>query len=142
MNWSCLSMNIEQEISKLKYHKKIMLTMILHEDSDRFAFYHQIINYDLEQKDEKAILKIISLFNKRLSNKNMFDLEKEFFDSINLQVVYDCSVKPTIEEYEIYLKAINIPIEPKYLLMAIKKQQESNNACEFLLEQYSKKQGA
>ena len=113
-------MNIEQEISKLKYHKKIMLTMILHEDSDRFAFYHQIINYDLEQKDEKAILKIISLFNKRLSNKNMFDLEKEFFDSINLQVVYDCSVKPTIEEYEIYLKAINIPIEPKYLLMAIK----------------------
>ena len=31
-------MNIEQEISKLKYHKKIMLTMILHEDSDRFAF--------------------------------------------------------------------------------------------------------
>ena len=46
-------MNIEQEISKLKYHKKIMLTMILHEDSDRFAFYHQIINYDLEQKDEK-----------------------------------------------------------------------------------------
>lgn len=120
MNWSCLSMNIEQEISKLKYHKKIMLTMILHEDSDRFAFYHQIINYDAEQKDEKAILKIISLFNKRLSNKNMFDLEKEFFDSINLQVVYDCSVKPTIEEYEIYLKAINIPIEPKYLLMAIK----------------------
>ena len=65
-------------------------------------------------------MKIISLFNKRLSNKNMFDLEKEFFDSINLQVVYDCSVKPTIEEYEIYLKAINIPIEPKYLLMAIK----------------------
>lgn len=132
-------MNIEQEISKLKYHKELMLTMFLHEDPDKFFFYHQIINYDLERKDEKAILKIISLFNKRLSKKNTFDFEKEFFDSINLQVIYDCNVKPTIEEYENYLKAINIPIEPKYLLMAINKQKESDNACEFLLKEYSKK---
>jgi len=135
-------MNVEQEIFKLKYHKELMLTMLLHENPDRFFFYHQIINYDLERKDEKAILNIISLFNTRLSNESTFDLEKDFFDSISLQVIYDCSINPTIEEYETYLKAINIPIEPKYLLMAINKQRESDRACEFLLEQYSKKQDA
>ncbi|MGH0950733.1 DUF1878 family protein [Bacillus mycoides] len=135
-------MNVEQEISKLKYHKELMLTMLLHENPDKFFFYHQIINYDLERKDEKAILNIISLFNTRLSNESTFDFEKVFFDSINLQAIYDCSIKPTIEEYETYLKAINIPIEPKYLLMAINKQRESDGACEFLLEQYSKRQDA
>ncbi|MBD2786834.1 DUF1878 domain-containing protein, partial [Xenorhabdus sp. 3] len=70
---------------------------------------------------------------------NTFDFEKEFFDSISLQVIYDCNVKPTIEEYEGYLKAINIPINPKYLLMAINKQKESDNVCEFLLEKYKEK---
>ncbi|MEB8720686.1 DUF1878 family protein, partial [Bacillus cereus] len=128
-----------QEISKLKYHKELMLTMLLHENPDKFSFYHQIINHDLEKKDEIAILNIISLFNKRLSNENTFDFEKEFFDSISLQVIYDCNVKPTIEEYEGYLKAINIPINPKYLLMAINKQKESDNVCEFLLEKYKEK---
>ncbi len=132
-------MNIEQEILKLKYHKELMLTMLLHEDSEKFAFYHQIINYDLERKDEKAILNIISLFNKRLSEENNFDFEKEFFDSISLQVIYDCNIKPTIDEYEAYLKTLNVPMNPKYLLMAINRQHESNNACQFLLEQYSKK---
>ncbi|MBD2816990.1 DUF1878 domain-containing protein, partial [Xenorhabdus sp. Flor] len=111
----------------------------LHENPDKFSFYHQIINHDLEKKDEIAILNIISLFNKRLSNENTFDFEKEFFDSISLQVIYDCNVKPTIEEYEGYLKAINIPINPKYLLMAINKQKESDNVCEFLLEKYKEK---
>ncbi|PEQ05042.1 DUF1878 family protein [Bacillus toyonensis] len=132
-------MNFEQEILKLKYHKKLMLTMLLHEDSEKFAFYHQLINYDLEAKDEKAILNIISLFNKRLSKENNFDLEKEFFNSISLQVIYDYNIKPTIDEYQSYLKALNIPMNPKYLLMAINKQHDSNKACEYLLEQYSKK---
>lgn len=129
-------MDFEQEILKLKYHKKLMLTMVLHEDSEKFAFYHQIINYDLEEKDEKAILSIISLFNKRLSEENNFDLEKEFFNSISLQVIYDSNIKPTVDEYQSYLHTLNIPMNPKYLLMAINKQQDSNKACQYLLEQY------
>ncbi|EEM13499.1 DUF1878 family protein [Bacillus pseudomycoides] len=132
-------MNIEQEIKKIKYHQKLMLTMFLHDDPERFSFYHQIIDFDLDEQIEKTILNIISLFNKRLSQDSDFSFEKDYFNSINFKVVYDCNVKPTIEEYESYLKEIDIPINPKYLLMAINKQKELDNACQFLLEQYSEK---
>ncbi|CAI8876972.1 DUF1878 family protein [Bacillus pseudomycoides] len=132
-------MNIEQEIKKIKYHQKLMLTMFLHDDSERFAFYHQIIDFDLDEQIEKTILNIISLFNKRLSQDSNFSFEKDYFNSINFKAIYDCNVKPTIEEYESYLKEIDLPINPKYLLMAINKQKELDNACQFLLEQYSEK---
>ncbi|HHT7178889.1 TPA: DUF1878 family protein, partial [Bacillus cereus] len=56
-------MGLEQEIKKLKYHQKLMLTMFLNDDPEKFAFYHQIINFDLDEQAEKSILNIISLFN-------------------------------------------------------------------------------
>ncbi|MEV2969132.1 DUF1878 domain-containing protein, partial [Paenibacillus larvae] len=49
---------------------------------------------------------------------------------------YTDSTTPTIDEYESYLQKLSIPIDPKYLLMAINKQKESDDACQYLLQQY------
>lgn len=132
-------MGLEQEIKKLKYHQKLMLTMFLNDDPEKFAFYHQIINFDLDEQAEKSILNIISLFNKRLSKNDNFNFEKDYFNSIGLKVIYDYNLNPTIEEYESYLEEMGIPMNSKYLLMAINKQNESDDACQYLLEQYNKK---
>ncbi|MEV2479122.1 DUF1878 domain-containing protein [Paenibacillus larvae] len=109
----------------------------LHNYTDStFAFYHQIINYDLDEQIEKSVLCIISLFNNRLSKNDNLRFEKDYFDSIGLDVIYDVDVTPTIDEYESYLQKLSIPIDPKYLLMAINKQKESDDACQYLLQQY------
>ncbi|MGR5864896.1 hypothetical protein ACT7DZ_16175 [Bacillus cereus] len=78
------------------------------------------------------------LIDKRLSKEESFDLEIGFFKSINLEVNYNISDIPTIEEFSSYLNALQIEITPKYLLYALKKQGLYENACEFLLEQYKK----
>lgn len=132
-------MDIMQELKRIKYHQKLLLMISTHENPDSLSFFSQIIDWDLEKKDEKTIRHIMCLFDKRLSKEESFDLEIEFFKSINLEVNYNISDIPTLEEFSSYLNALQIEITPKYLLYALKKQGLYENSCEFLLEQYRKK---
>ncbi|MEI5994495.1 hypothetical protein [Candidatus Enterococcus mansonii] len=51
--------NIKEELSKIKYHQKLLLMITLKENKEDTLFFQGIIDFDLSEKQVKEIMTVV-----------------------------------------------------------------------------------
>ena len=141
-------MNIEKEIGQLKYQIKLLKFMV---NADDYPFFMYALDHDFEENQVNALLKVLSAFKYRLNkvadnnyDNSYHELIKEDESLKSLLKAYQIEVHdiyknelPSISEFIDYLNSIfaDKEINPKHLLMNLKKQSILKDLCEHLLNQ-------
>ncbi|KOS66399.1 hypothetical protein AEA09_16750 [Lysinibacillus contaminans] len=136
-------MNIEEEIRQLKYQIKLLKYMV---NDDEFPFFMYALNFEFEETQVKALLKIISAFDYRLKN-NYHDYHELNKDDealktllktyhIDIYEIYKTEL-PTITEFKHYLNCIfaDKEINAKHVISSLKGQSIYKELCDYLLNQ-------
>ena len=138
-------MNIEKEIRQLKYQIKLLKYMV---NDDEFPFFMYALNFEFEETQVNALLKIISAFDYRLNysskHHNYHELNKDDETLKTLLKTYQIDTYeiyktelPTISEFKHYLNCIfaDKEINAKHLILSLKRQSIYKELCDFLLNQ-------
>jgi len=139
--------NIEKEIRQLKYQIKLLKFMV---NGDEFPFFMYALDNEFEENQVNALIKILTAFNYRLSegkddtyhSYHQLNKEDESLRSLlkNFQIesseLYQTEL-PSISEFKHYLNCIfaDIEINPKHLILRLKKQSIHEEICDYLLKQ-------
>lgn len=113
---------IKNILTKRRYHEKILLNIACHDNPDELLFFQQIISYDLDEKQVKLLLNVLSYLqdNKCPSEEIVKEL-KEFdiiIDNPYLTVEMDM-----LEFLRDSMEKLKIDIPLKYLLLSLEKQE-------------------
>ncbi|MFJ7735070.1 DUF1878 domain-containing protein [Lysinibacillus sp. NPDC097287] len=136
-------MNIEKEIGKLKYQIKLLKSMV---NDDDFPFFMYALDFEFEENQVKALLKIISAFDYRLNNNyhNYHGINKDDEALKTLLKTYHIDTYeiyktelPTIAEFKYYLNCIfaDKEINAKHIISSLKGQSIYKDLCDYLLNQ-------
>ncbi|HIZ54182.1 MAG TPA: hypothetical protein IAA20_09590 [Candidatus Enterococcus avicola] len=134
--------NLETEISLLKYKMKLLMFFI--DDNDEYPFFQFCLNYDIREEQEKALIKILGIYNYRYKGvENEFhkngvldnDL-KGLLSSFNLKLE-DLYVEliPTFQDFQKVVSSIfGTDTKADSLLGKLIKQSIHEELCEYLLK--------
>lgn len=113
---------IKNILTKRRYHEKILLNIACHDNPDELLFFQQIISYDLDEKQVKSLLNVLSYLqdNKYPSEEIIKEL-KEFNIIIDKPIL---TVENDMLEFlNDSMEKLKIDIPLKYLLLSLKKQE-------------------
>lgn len=121
------------EILNNKVDFLIFLTKEIHKGMDlNFDFNTFVLNNNLTSTDIVLIVKALTIMNYRrfdILSKHISEFENDRrFESILIEN------KPTFNEFDTFLKTMNMEINGENLLKNLKKQKIGENICTFLLE--------
>jgi len=140
-------MSIERDIKVLKYNIKLLKMII---DGERYPFFMQILDHKITEEETHVLIAILRAMNSRLKDKvstesyneismNFLKIQKD--DAKNLfasyqipfMEVYSDSV-PKYNEFASYCsRFLPSSVNPKYLLLSLKKQLIYVELCNYLL---------
>lgn len=123
--------NIIEQIDKLKYHQKLLLTIAMDETPEQYSFFHMIINHNLSEKDSKIILSLLQIFEEKRQNHK---IEEDKYESSILTLLED-DFSVTLDTFQNVLNRANLNLNPIYLLKALKKQHINVELCDYLLNE-------
>lgn len=113
---------IKNILTKRRYHEKILLNIACHDNPDELLFFQQIISYDLDEKQVKSLLNVLSYLQ-----DNKYPSEEIIKELKELNIIID---KPFLTVENDMLEFLNdsmeklkIDIPLKYLLLSLKKQE-------------------
>ncbi|MDQ0417742.1 hypothetical protein J2Z48_001915 [Croceifilum oryzae] len=129
--------NVADELSKLRYHMKLMQQIVFNPEKN--AFFMSVIDYDISENQVRAILKVMSAFSYRLEKKvdepSKNDPDPALIQfGISSEELYS-DQKPSLDEFSKYLQGIYPKsMNPEYLLKSLKVQSMFTDVCEYLLD--------
>ncbi|MGX7265818.1 hypothetical protein [Enterococcus crotali] len=91
--------NIKDELSKIKYHQKLLLIIALEENKEETLFFQGIIDFDLNEKQVKKIISIVQddevedLENYLLNENIDFEIHTLLKSMISQSILIDNSQK-------------------------------------------------
>lgn len=91
--------NIKDELSKIKYHQKLLLIIALEENKEATLFFQGIIDFDLSEKQVKKIISIVQddevedLENYLLNENIDFEIHTLLKSMISQSILIDNSQK-------------------------------------------------
>lgn len=117
-------MDIINQIKKIKYHQKLLLTIALDEEPEQYSFFHFVMNNDLSEKDSKIILNLLQIFEDK---RNNVEIEIGEFNLLETDFIV------SFDTFKTTLQKANINVEYTYLLKALKRQNIQVGLCDYLL---------
>ncbi|MFI8685977.1 DUF1878 family protein [Rossellomorea sp. NPDC077527] len=124
---------IVEQINKLKYHQRLLLTISMDEEPEQYSFFHMIINHDLSEKDTKIIVGLLQTLEEKRVNNTISDKHEK---SILALLEKDFSV--TLDTFQNALNKANLDLDPVHLLKALKRQHICIELCDYLLNDSNK----
>jgi len=143
-------MNIEKEIIQLKYQIKLLKSMV---NYDEFPFFMYALDFEFEETQVNALMKIILAFDYRLNHSsdnvyhNYHELNKDDETLKTLLKTYQIDTYeiyktelPSISEFKHYLNCIfaDKEINAKHIILSLKGQSIHMELCDYLLNQEHK----
>ncbi len=145
-------MDVEKEITRLKYHVSLLATMANH---DEYPFFRWVVDHGVIEPQTNTLLRVLAILNKRRTNsltKHRNEHDRNYFE-ITLQenklrfLEYGISADdlyqdtlPTFQEFSKYAQHVLGQIDPEELLHAIQEQQIHTELCEYLLANRTEEQ--
>ncbi|PUB12196.1 DUF1878 family protein [Paenisporosarcina sp. OV554] len=118
------------ELNKLKYHQKLLLTIALDKEPEQYTYFHFIINHDLSEKDSKVTFDILHA----LGDKREGIYQKGKYQEVIASLLGD-NPSVSMDTFENALLHVNIDVNPIYLIKSLRDQYIQVDLCNYLLEE-------
>lgn len=119
----------KEEIAKLKYHQKLLLTIALDDEPSAYSFYHFVINNDLSENETNSILKILLLFSNKVNSEKISASELTEIENF-----ISSDFSPSFSEFEKSVHKVNSKINVIHLLKSLARQNIYVDICNLLLK--------
>lgn len=118
------------EINKLKYHQRLLLTIALDKEPEQYTYFHFIMNHDLSEEDSKLIFDILHALGDKM--EGIYE-ESKYHESIRTFLGDDPLL--SMKTFEDALFHVNIEVDPTYLIKSLRNQYIQVELCNYLLEE-------
>ncbi|MCK1994933.1 DUF1878 family protein [Peribacillus muralis] len=122
--------NMLDELNKVKYHQKLLLTIALDNNPEQYTYFHFIMNHDLSEKDSKVIFHLLHA----LEDKREGIYQKDKYEAGIASLLGD-NPSVSIDTIEKALLHVNLDVNPVYLIKSMRDQYILVDLCNYLLQE-------